>query len=236
MGKDRRQTSTQTLDPGSQAYVDQIRRFSQGAASDTMGGGPLVIGPDGRPLSELIAPFLNPYQDQVIGGVRAEADRQRGMARRGVTDMAIRAGAQGGSRHGVAEGIRLGEIDRNELQTVGGLMSQGFQNALGQGLQYSEYQRALREQLAREPLLRRQFAQQFYTGGLGPVGQTQTQTQEGSLVGDIAGLGLIGAGLFTGNPTAAGAGASVAGGGSGFQPPSFFPTAKYNPFYMGQRY
>lgn len=208
MGKDKTQTTTQTLDPSSQQYVDQMRQRSQGYAADTMGGGPLFAGPDGRSIEEIMKPFMDPYLSQVIQGVRGDATRQRGMASREATDAAIRAGAAGGSRHGVAEGIRLGEIDRNELQTVGGLMSSGFQNAMQTGIQQSEYQRALRERMLQEPLFRRQMSQGFYTGGMGPVGQQQTQVTEGNLLADVAGLGMTAAGMFMGGP----AGAAAAGG------------------------
>ena len=94
-------------------------------------------------------------------------------------------------------------------------------SALTQGLQFSEYQRALRERQMQEPIFRRQVQQGLLTGGLGPTGQTTQQIQHGNLAGDIAGLGLMGLGLATGGPAGAAA-ASQVGGGSSFQPGGLF--------------
>lgn len=151
---------------------------------------------------------MDPYLDEVIGGVRGEFDHLRAGASRDAAQAATRAGAFGSSRHGVLEGTRLGELDRAQASQVGGLLSSGFRDALGRGLEYSEYQRALRERKAQEPLFRQQQRLNFLTQGMGPTGSVTESVQPGNLVGDIAGLGLMGLGLATGRD----------GGGSNFFP------------------
>jgi hypothetical protein len=167
--------------------------------------------------------------------VRSEFDQLRAGATRATNQAATRAGAFGGSRQGVLEGTRLAELDRSQAQTIGGLLSNQFNNALGQGMTFTEQQRRLAEQRLQEPLFRQQMAQQFLGGGVGPVSQDQTQIQEGNLLGDIAGAGLTVAGALTGGPAGAAAGASLAGGGGGqqfqgFTAPQFFEPANFNRF------
>jgi len=216
MGKDKRQTQTTTLDPRSERFIQGQRQAAQEAgrvATDTPGQ--FFLGPDSRSIAEQIAPFMDPYLDQVIGGVRGEFDNLRAGASRDAAQAATRAGAFRSSRHGALEGARLGELDRAQASQVGGLLSSGFQNALSQGLNYSEYQRALRERQAQEPLFRQRQRLGFLTGGLGPTGSTTTQTQHGNLVGDIAGAGLIGAGFLAGGPAGAAAASGLGGDGGG---------------------
>jgi hypothetical protein len=150
-----------------------------------------MLGPDGRSIEDQIAPFMNPYMDSVIGGVRSEFDHLRAGARSSVSDAATRAGAFGGSRHGVAEAARLGELDRAQTGQVGGLLASGWQDALSQGLQYSEYQRALQERQAQEPLFRSLQELNLMNLGMGPTGTTSTTTMPGpSFGGQLLGAGL----------------------------------------------
>jgi len=208
MGKDKRQTTTTRLDPNSQAYQDQIRGRAQAAAGSILQNpNAMFLGPDERPISEQIAQFMNPYTQSVIGNLGTEFDRLRQQATVGANQAATRANAFGSSRHDVLQAERLAALDRAQMQQVGGLLSGQFNAAMQQGLQHSEYMRALRERQAQEPLFRQQMAQQFLQGGLGPTGQTMTQVTPGNLVGDIAGLGLMAAGAFTGNPAAVARGA-----------------------------
>ncbi len=217
MGKDKTQTTTQTLDPETQAFVEKLRAGGTEAAEFIDSLGPIFLGPDGRSISEQLAPFLNPFTDQVIGGVNENFDRNRSAARRDVSQAATRSGAFNSSRQGVAEGIRLSELDRSEGQVVSGLLSDQFNTALSQGLNFSEYQRALRERQLQEGIFKRQTRQGLLSGSIGPSGSSTTQIQEGSLIGDISGLGLLASSFFA--PGAATALSSTAG----FQSPKFTP-------------
>ena len=229
MSKASTQTTQQTqgLDPQSQAFVDQMRQQAQGAANVATGTpGSFVAGPDTRSIADQIAPFMNPYMNEVIGGVRGQFDAARGQAGRDAAQRATAAGAFGGSRAAVERGARMGALDVGEASQIGGLLSSGFQNAMTQGLQFSEYQRALRERAAREPLFRQQMAQQFLGQGLGPVGMTDTtsQTQQGSTLGSVLGLaGTIG-GAMLGGPAGASTGGQLGGQLGGFNPPQFLPS------------
>ena len=226
MGKDQTQTTTQTqgLDPASQRFVDESRRQA-GAASDfaLTAGGDFFLGADPRSVSDIIKPFQDPFQKDVIDATRAEFDvlRDRAVGGAGGTNQQAQlAGAFGGSRQGVAEGLRLSELDRAQTSQISGLLSQNFQQAVSNAIPFADRQRGLAQQQAQEGLFRRGQAQQFRNFGLGPTGQqgTTTQVQEGSLLRDIAGAGQIAAGLFTGGASTVAAGALRGGGGGGANP------------------
>ena len=170
--------------------------------------------------------------DQVIGGVRAEFDQLRAGATRATNQAATGAGAFGGARQGVLEGTRLGQLDRAQGQVVGGLLSDQFNQAVSQGLSFSEYQRALRERQSREPIFRNQLSQGFLQGGLGPTGSVTEQVQPGNLFGDIAGAGLAlgGSLLEPGSALAAGGGPAGSQFG-GFTAPQFLPPDRTNPLF-----
>jgi len=231
MGKDKKQTTTQRLDPASQGHVDATRRQATSAADIALNQpGSFFEGADPRSIQDQINQFLNPFTESVIGGVNQQFDQARGAATRATNQGAAAAGAFGGARHGVTEGTRLSNLDRDQAGVVGGILSNQFNTAVGQGLQFSEYQRALRERQRQEPLFRNQAAQGFFTGGLGPVGGTTEQVTPGNLVGDLAGVALTGAGFLAGGPAgAAGAQALQGGGGGGFTAPQFLPQANFNP-------
>ncbi len=235
MGKDTKTTTKQTsgLDPASQAFVDRTRTGAQGASDVALNNpGQFFLGPDQRSVQDIIQPFMDPFQSQVIDANRAEFDHLRGLAvggAGGTNQAATNAGAFGGSRHGVAQGVRLGELDRAQTSQNAGLLSQNFQQAIQAGIPFAERQRALAQQQAQEPLFRQQQSQQFLNLGLGPTGSVgkTTNIQKGNLGRDIAGLGLLGAGAFTGNPGTVAAGGSALtspgfAGGAGVIPPSLF--------------
>lgn len=76
-----------------------------------------------------LAPFQNPFQQQVINPTLADIERQRMMAINDVGAAATGAGAFGGARQGIAEA----ETNRAALEAAarasGQLRSQGFQQA-----------------------------------------------------------------------------------------------------------
>lgn len=213
MGKSRSTTTATNLDPKSQAFIDSQRAQARGAAGMAQNHpGNFFLGPNQQSIGEQISPFMNPFQDQVIDSTRAEFDRMRGQATLGVNEAVTRSGGFGGSRHGVAEGQRLGEIDAAQGSTIAGLNAQNFSQGLQFGLPYAQQQHQLAQQQAMEPLWRQQQAQGFFNNGLGETGQTTTQTEQGSTMGTIAGLGMAGAGMMMGNPRPA---LGVLGGGGG---------------------
>lgn len=221
-------TQTQALDPKSQAYVDNLRRAALGGADALNAAGPFYLGPDPRTPAEQAKAFMDPYLSSVVDATRGEFDYLRGQAGREATDAAIQSGAYGGSRHGVAEGVRKAALDRAQTSQIANLFQSGYQSALQQGLQYSEYQRALRERQAQEPLMRQQALLQLLNLGMGPTGGTSTATEKtpGSLGGTLGGLGLLGLSLW--NPFAgAAAGALMTPGDQRSAIPAGFDPTRY---------
>ncbi len=235
MGKPKKQTTTQRLDPLSQGYVNQQRRQATSASDIALSQpGSFFTGP--IQASDVLAnvnQFLDPFTQDVIGGVRQEFDQLRAGATTQANQAATRAGSFGGSRHGVAEGVAHGSLGRAQAQQVGGLLSNQFNRAMGQALPFTAAQQAQRQAALQEPLFRQQMAQGFLNRGLGPTSMTQTTVQPGSLLRDIAGVALTAGGAALFGPQGAAAGASVGsqlGGGGGFTAPEFFPQANYNAF------
>ena len=233
MSKGRKETTTVTSGPdrNSQQYIDRQRQQAEAGAQNILHSpNPFFLGPDSRSIQDQIQPFFNPYLENVISGVHDQYDRSRSLARRATDDESTFAGAFGGSRAAVTEGVRLGELDRAENMQIGGLLSSGYRDAMDRGLAYSEYVRNLRERRAQEPIFRNQMAQGLYQGGLGPTGvegTTEVTQSQGTLdyITQLAGLGLAGWNAFQ-----AGQGPSP---GTGYGPRSSWPTTTPNipPFY-----
>jgi len=74
--------------------------------------------------------FMNPYQQGVIDKMNTQFGVQNQMTQNSVNDAATQSGAFGGSRHGVASGVALGENARNQGMQVAGLLNQGFDNSM----------------------------------------------------------------------------------------------------------
>ena len=95
------------------------------AAGTTGVGAPTVTSGLGQLLAAQtpnISQFFNPYQSYVID----EINRQAAQARNQLSAQAIRSGAFGGGREGVA----IGELERARLDQVGAAQQQGFGTAL----------------------------------------------------------------------------------------------------------
>lgn len=79
--------------------------------------------------------YANPFQNQVIGGLQSDAQRNAQMMSNQIGTAATRAGAFGGSRHGIAEGQAMADIQNNLNNQIGNLRYQGYNQAMGQSLQ-----------------------------------------------------------------------------------------------------
>lgn len=211
-GKKQTQTSEVRPDAASQAYINQQRNQAQQGANVALNaGGPggLFTGPLQQTPGQIAQPFMSPFQDQVVGGIRGEFDHLRNQASMATAQDATSAGAFGGSRQAITEGARLGELDRAQASQVGNVLNQGYQNAMQQGMGFAERQRALQQQQNMEPIWRQQQALQMMNLGMGPTGQTQTTTMEtpgASPFGSAAGGAMTGASV--GGPW----GAAIGGG------------------------
>lgn len=100
----------------------------QGAMLGTAGG----LGYNSAAGAQM---YANPFQNQVIQGLQNDAQRGMNMVSNQLGAAATRAGAFGGSRHGIAEGQALGDIQSQLNNQVGNLRYQGYQNAMNQSLQ-----------------------------------------------------------------------------------------------------
>jgi hypothetical protein len=91
-----------------------------------------------------ISTFMDPFQQNVVGGVQSAFDRLRGQASIGAGQEATAAGAFGGSRQAILEAERLRNLDQQEAQQIAGVQSQGF----GQALQAALGQHQMGQQAA----------------------------------------------------------------------------------------
>ena len=77
-----------------------------------------------------IQQFMNPYTQEVTDNLQSDLERQRQMTMNTMGAQASNAGAFGGSRHGVAEGITNEGFARQGATALGNLRQQGFNTAL----------------------------------------------------------------------------------------------------------
>lgn len=76
--------------------------------------------------------YMNPYQQNVIGGLQQSATQNYQTMANQLGAEATRAGAFGGSRHGVAQGQMAADVQRDLNQQIGNMMYSGYNNALSQ--------------------------------------------------------------------------------------------------------
>jgi hypothetical protein len=210
MGGKKTTTSTR-LDPASQRHIDAMRRQGLQSSQDTLGMGPLTAGYNVGDIGQMVSQYMNPYTQQVIGGLERGYDQMRTDASAQADQGAIAAGAFGGSRHGVTEGRRLGEIDAAQGSQIAGLLSNQFNTAMSTGLNQAELQRQIQTQQLQDPLRRREAAMRFMQGSTGPTGSTTTTKESGGLGGKLLGGALMLGGTMLGGPLGGAIGSKLAG-------------------------
>jgi len=100
-----------------------------------------AVGVAGSPIqagqlaSTDMGQYMNPYTQQVIERGQADIERQRQIATQDLGASAQKAGAFGGSRHGVSEGTLAGEYGRMGMDFA----AQQRQNAFQQAQQAAQY-------------------------------------------------------------------------------------------------
>lgn len=141
------QTTTTSLDPATQDRIKQLWGMAgQSAEAPRPGMDPLVSGAGdmyGQAMGAgnlgfgalsgdqgSIDKLMNPYNSGVIDRVMGDAGRLRAGTMSDVNSAATAAGAFGGSRHGVATGTALADVDRGLLDTVAGLRKGGYDDAM----------------------------------------------------------------------------------------------------------
>jgi hypothetical protein len=188
------QKVTTQLDPKTQQYVQQMRGMAGTYAGDIAKGN--YFAPTNatfqQGLGGLLDPagaaqqFMNPFEQQVIGGVQSDFDRQRQGALMGAAQNATSQGAFGGSRSGVLQAQALGDVNRNEASTLAGLRMGGYNNAMNLGMGRSqalmgagELERQVQNQQLQNGLFGRNQAMQMMNLGMGPYGTTQHMAPQG---------------------------------------------------------
>ena len=83
--------------------------------------------------------LMNPYQQQVVDRMNEQFQYQNNQTMNQVNDAATRAGAFGGSRHGVTAGVALGENARNQGMQMAGLLQGGFDQTMNRAGQLAGY-------------------------------------------------------------------------------------------------
>ena len=135
-----------------QAKSDEIWRAAQGAAGqvptsvgqagDYYGRG-MTTGQTGLDALggnvDATRQLMNPYQQQVIDRMNEQFQYQNTQTANQMIDAATRAGAFGGSRHGVATGVALGENQRNQGMQMAGLLQGGFDQTMNRAGQLAGY-------------------------------------------------------------------------------------------------
>ena len=76
--------------------------------------------------------YMSPYQQQVIAPTLQQYDIQSQIKKQGLPAAAIQAGAYGGARCGVEQGVYQSQSDLDRAQLQASLEQQGYTQALGQ--------------------------------------------------------------------------------------------------------
>lgn len=121
-----------------------------------------------------VSRYFDPYLNSAVQATQAQFNNQNKQTAQGITSNAIKAGAFGGDRADVAQGIALGQEQLAQAPVIAGMESQGYQSA--------------QQAMAQQDALRANTA--LGAGGLGISG-----AQLGANTGlGIAGLGQQAAG------------------------------------------
>jgi hypothetical protein len=151
-GKGNRQTSSTSLDPqmlamrgsawdaaqkwansavpgANQGTTDAMTNFGNFANLGNQGAA--ALGGDAAAAAQ----FMNPYQQQVLDQMQSRWGDLAANTTMNVGDQATAAGAFGGSRHGVAEGVALSGLNRDMAQQMAGLTAQGYDESMARANQ-----------------------------------------------------------------------------------------------------
>jgi hypothetical protein len=261
MAKGHKQTTTNSLDqPTTQmqgSVYDQAKKAAagyttvgpNGATTDALDQYRKIAAAGGNGLAALsgdstaMAGFMNPYMHNVMDAYNAQyGDAAKGLSTQ-INDEATQAGAFGGSRHGVAEGVAQSQLTKDHMGDVANLLQSGYGNAqqvagnvanmgfgaTGQMAGLGDYLRQIQQMQANPGQQQLGILKQGLDGT--PYGTQTTQYQKSSPLSTITGIASLGMGLFGGPAgAAAGAGMSAASqGGGAIQENPAATTMNWNP-------
>jgi hypothetical protein len=117
---------------------DTRNQFQAAQNAMNMAAGQTLQG--AQPIGQQqIQNYMNPYTNLVIGQQLDEMNRQAMMQQQGLNAQAVKAGAFGGSRQGIAQQ----ELNRNLMQTQNQAVAQALQQNYGQGLSTAQQQQQM---------------------------------------------------------------------------------------------
>lgn len=145
-----------------------------------------------------VGKLMNPYQQNVIDMNNANWQKANLQTSNQVNDAATRTGAFGGSRHGVAEGVALGNNALAQQTQNAQLLQGGYNNAMNQASQLAQFGLQGAGQNANlgfggvgSPELWR--AQMLRQGFIMPTGQQSTQQAGRNPMSGLIGGAITGA-------------------------------------------
>lgn len=130
-----------------------------------------------------IGSYMNPYIDNVVNSVQDLGKQNLEQSLTQTGDQAIGAGAFGGSRHGVQEGVATAQVNKDMNAQIGNLKAAGYNQAtglLGQDIANNMQSQALNQQNYNSYLNRKLAGGQQLAG----IGAQSRQDR----VGDISNL------------------------------------------------
>lgn len=137
--------------------TDPLYQRASGVTSDVAGYNPSMVNAGQIGFERVNAPsflqgninqYMNPYIDSVENAALSRLEGATKQAVNRIGDQARSAGAFGGSRQGIAEGVALGEATKSAGELSANLRSQGFNTAAG--LMQADQQRAMQAALANQ--------------------------------------------------------------------------------------
>lgn len=210
------QTVTNMPDSQTQQIRDAIFQQGQGLQSNPLYTGMLGAYGGFSPLTQLgigalsgnqqaLSSFMNPYLDNVLKQSNRQFDQLGQKALNLVNDQATQAGAFGGSRAAVAQGVAAGQIANQQALANSQLLAQGFNDAMSRAGGAAQ----LGIQGNQAALGALGFPTSIYAQGLPGGGSTTTYGQKGG------GLGGFLTGALGGAITGSGLNSLFGGGGGG---------------------
>ena len=112
-------------------FNQNVMNPAQGLLGGYLNGGPATAAQVGQNAATL----MSPYARNVIDPTLAAGEQAREIARQKVAGNAANAGAFGGSRQGVAEGVSDAQTLLGTQQQIGAMLNQGWGQALNSGTQ-----------------------------------------------------------------------------------------------------
>ena len=251
MAKGHKQTQTYRPDASTQAMQDATYGAAQKAAS-----GYSVAGPDQNTLAALglfgnLAGYgntgaaalagdqtatnslMNPYLNDVVGGVNAQYGQDQQAVRKNINDAATQAGAFGGDRAALEQGAAQAQLGLGHQQQIADLLHGGYNEMLaraaglanlgmgaaGAQFQGGDYLRNIAQEQANPDVVRAQILAAGRQGGYAGGGSQTNYTKTGAAQNILGAASTIG-GLFGGVPGLSGLG-SIFGGAGALFPSSF---------------